>query len=242
MRLRAFIVLVLMLSVALSAGCASQQNRQLQAKLMQMARTPQTVEEYVVAPPDQISVEVWGAPEYSRNMVVRPDGKVTIPSLGDLYVQGKTLPEITQEVTELLSKELAQPNVTVSLVTARSKAVFILGEVRRPARIDYYGDMKLIDAIGYTGGLTMNASAGKIKVTRASLDKPEILKINLRKLVYDGAAEQNIVLEEGDIIYVPPTAFAKVGYAMSQLLFPFRSALGAVVTYSQVNDAFTNNN
>ncbi len=96
--------------------------------------------------------------------------------------------------------------------------------------------------IGAARGLSLYAQANKITVTRASLDTPDVIMLNLRTLVYKGAAEQNIVLKEGDIVYVPPTPFAKVGYAMDQLLFPFRSVLGGLVTYGGVRSAFDTNN
>ena len=97
--------------------------------------------------------------------------------------------------------------------------------------------MTLLDALAAAGGLTFNADAAKLSVTRISLDKPEVLKINLRKLVYKGAAEQNVALKEGDIVYVAPTGFAKVGYAMNQLLFPFKAGLGALSTYGNAENA-----
>ena len=237
MRLRAFFLLVVLAALAVSAsGCA--QDRTLQVKLNQLARTRHVESDYQVAPPDELSIDVKGYPEYSRGMIVRPDGKITVPGVGDLYVQGLTLPEINDAVTEGLSKELTTAKVTVSLVTARSKAIYVLGEVRRPGTQPYYGDMNLIDALGAAGGLTLYAHSGKITITRESLEEPDIYQVDLKKLVEEGAAEQNVVLREGDIISVPPTAFAKADYAMDQLLFPFRSALSGLVTYGGVRNAF----
>jgi len=231
------ITIVLLVAVGFFAfGCAN--TRAMNAKLMQLARAPQVEAEYRVAPPDQLTVEVKGYPEYSRNVIVRPDGKITVPSVGDIYVQGSTMPEITAKVTEGLTKELAQPNVTVSLVMASSKAVYVLGEVGKPGLQPYYGDMKLVDAIAAAQGVGFYGDMTKITLTRESLDgTPTILSINLKTLIDKGTAEQNVVLHEGDIIYVPPTGFAKVGYAFDQILFPFRSILGGLVTYGGVKRA-----
>jgi len=95
-----------------------------------------------------------------------------------------------------------------------------------------------VDAVGSAGGFTLYADIGAVTVTRESLDKPEVIKLNLRKLVYNGAAEQNLSLKEGDIVYVPPTGLAKVGYAMDQLLFPFRSILSGIATYGGIRSGF----
>lgn len=133
MRFRSVVLVVTVLAVVFACGCGeSKSKRAMNTKLTQLARTSQVEAEYIVAPPDELSIEVKGYPEYTRNVVVRPDGKITVPGMGDLCVQGKTIPAITSEVTEGISKELSQPVVTVTLVAARSKAIYVLGEVRRP--------------------------------------------------------------------------------------------------------------
>jgi len=237
MRLRTFLPVMVALAVFCAAGCATSSNKAMQAKLITMARSPMTVEEYKIEPPDTLSIEVKSYPEYSRQVTVRPDGKITVAPIGDVKVQGLTTGEAAAAIEQALLEELAQPSVTVSLLQANSKAVYVLGEVRRPGRQLYYGDMNLVDALGQAGWFTQYADIAAVKITRASLDEPSVLRANLRKLVYKGAAEQNVVLEDGDVVYVPPTGFAKVGYAMDQLLFPFRAVLGGLITYGQVDQA-----
>ncbi len=236
------LMIVLALAAALCAGgCATgtyESKKALQARLLTMAKNPPIEDEYKIGPPDALGIEVKGYPEYSRQVTVRPDGRITVSSIGDVYVQDLTTLEAAEAIRTELLKELSQPTVTVTLLVANSKAVHVMGEVRRPGRQPYFGDMTIVDSIGAAGGITLNADIGVITITRASLDKPDVLVINLRKLVYKGHEEQNIILEEGDIIHVPPTGFAKVGYAMNQLLFPFRATLGAIVTYSQTEEAF----
>ncbi len=240
MRLRSFVPAAVALAALWAAGCAGNNRaatRAMQAKLVTMARTPVTEEEYKIAPPDTLSIEVKSYPEYSKQVTVRPDGRITVAPVGDVMVQGLTTIEAAESIQEALLAELAQPQVTVSLLQANSKAVYVLGEVARPGRHLYFGDMYLVDALGTAGWFTRYANIRIVSITRASLDEPTVLKSNLRKLVYEGAAEQNVVLEDGDVIYVPPTGFAKVGYAMDQLLFPFRSLLGGLITYGQVQQA-----
>ena len=235
--MRSRTMIFLLVTVAFFAfGCAN--TRAMNTKLMQLAHAPQEEAEYLVAPPDQLTIEVKGYPEYSRNVIVRPDGKITVPSVGDVHVQGLTMPEVTAKVTEGLTKELAQPNVTVSLVMAASKAVYVLGEVKRPGLQPYYGDMKIVDAIASAQGISFYGDMTQIRLTRESIDgAPTILTVNLKMLINKGAGEENVILREGDIIFVPPTPFAKVGYAFDQILFPFRSMLGGLVTYGGVKSA-----
>jgi polysaccharide export outer membrane protein len=241
MRSQTLVILAALLAIVMVCGCSGK-NKVLNAKLRQMARNPEQLPEYRVAAPDQLSIEVKGYPEYSRSVIVRPDGKITVPSVGDIAVQGLTTPEITAAVTEGLKKELSQPSVTVSVIASTSKAVYVWGEVRTPGSKPYFGDMTLADAIGTSGDVSLYADWTKVIITRGNIDNPEILKINLKKLVLEGKAEQNVVLKEGDIIYVPPTPLAKAGYAMDQLLFPFRSVLSGLVTYGGVKSAFNDNN
>jgi len=230
-------LLLVVVSIAfLSVGCAT--NKALNAELKRMARNPEPVPEYRIAPPDQLNIEVRGYPEFSRTETVRPDGKVTLPSVGDVRVQGLTVPEATNLIAEGLKTELAKPQVTVVVAAANSKAVYVLGEVRRPGLHAFFGDMTLVDAIAQSEGLSYYADSAKVTLTRESLDNPLVYKINLRQLINKGAAEQNMILKDGDIIYVPPTPLAKIGYAMDQLFFPFRSILSGIVTYGGVRSAF----
>ncbi len=242
MRFRAFMAVLVVAAVFLGTTGCCEQNKAMQVKLLQIARSPHPESEYVVAPPDELSIEVKGYPEYTRTVTVRPDGKITVPGMGDLMVQGQTIPAITSAITEGVSKELAQPVVTVTLVAARSKAIYVLGEVRRPGIFPYYGDMNLIDGVASAGGTTLFANERKVRLTRASLDQPSLYKINLVKLYKEGAAEQNMVLRDGDIVYVPPTPWAKVGYAVNQLLFPFTSILSGFVVYGGVKSSFDTSN
>jgi polysaccharide export outer membrane protein len=233
-------VLLLVLVVAIvasSVGCATSTAAD-RAKLLALAQEPKTEANYSVAPPDQLNIEVKGYPEYTRTVIVRPDGKITVPSIGDIYVQGLTMPEITSAVVDGLTKELASPNVTVSLVAASSKAIYVLGEVKSPGSLPYYGDMTLVDAIGSAKGLSFYGDMTNIRLTRLGPDGAQtIVCINLKKLIDDGSPEENVVLREGDIIYVSPTPFAKVGYAFDQVLYPFRSILSGMVTYGGVKNA-----
>ncbi|MCD6405622.1 MAG: polysaccharide biosynthesis/export family protein [Planctomycetes bacterium] len=236
MRSYSSMVITVVLALLWGSGCNGN-NRAMQARLIKMARNPVVEAEYRIAPPDQLSIEIKGYPEYSRQVMVRPDGKITVTSVGDIYVTGMTTLEAAEAIRTALLAELSQPSVTVALLAANSKAIYLFGEIRRPGLQTYHGDMTLLDALAAAGGLTFNADAAKLSVTRISLDKPEVLKINLRKLVYKGAAEQNVALKEGDIVYVAPTGFAKVGYAMNQLLFPFKAGLGALSTYGNAENA-----
>ena len=186
------LAVVVALAVMASGLCGCAGDQQMQTRIKQMARQQLATEDYQVAPPDELTIEVRGEPELSRTVIVRPDGKVTVPTVGDMYVQGKTIPEIDAEMTEALSKELAAPNVTVTLVAARSKAIYVLGEVRRAGMQPYFGDMTLIDAIGAAGGLTLYANAGAVKVTRPAMDNPDVYNVNIRYLVYKGEAAYNL--------------------------------------------------
>ncbi len=238
MRSRVLMMIAILVVAFFAVGCASMQTKAMNMKLKQMARTEGTLEDYRVAAPDQLTVEVKGWPEYTRTQTVRPDGRITIPDIGDIMVQGLTIPEITAAANEKLQNVLSEPSVTVTLVASTSKAVYVLGEVKRPGIQPYYGDMRLIDAVSMAQGVSFYGDWRLVTLTRESVDGvPDVFVIDLRKLVDKGRGEQNVILKEGDIIYIPPTGFAKVGYAFDQLLFPFRSVLSGLVTYGGVRSA-----
>lgn len=238
MRLRTGVA-ILVVAAVLAGGCA-RTDPALRAKLITMARNPIPDEEYRIAPPDSLTINVKDYADYSGPVMVRPDGKITVTAVGDVQVQGMTTLEAAESIRQELLKELEAPIVTVTLNSANSKAVYVLGEVARQGAQRYFGDMNVIDAIASAGGYTQNANIRVVSVTRASLDHSEMFRINLRKLILDGAAEQNMVLKEGDIVYVPPTGLAKVGYGMNQLFFPFRAVVGGLATYGSAKNAFDN--
>lgn len=230
---------VLVLTVAvLTAGCASEQlvdvNRRLTSLAVVRKKPPDAT--YVVDPPDSIRVEFLNEPGLTRDVQLRSDGCVSLAHLEDVKVGGMTTVQIRRKLEELYTKYYKEPLILVTVTAYRSKHVYVYGEVGREGQVAYTGTQTVSDVIGSVGGVTRRAARGRVKVVRGDPDEPEVFKVDLNELILDGDTRQDVSLAENDVVYVPPTVLAWVGYQIDSLLFPFRSILSGVVTARAVSE------
>jgi len=217
----------------LLVGCASRRYLEAQARLTSIeavAKKPPDAR-YVVDPPDTIRVEVLSEePPLVREVTLRQDGCITLPNLEDVKVGGLTTLEIREKLESLYSKYYHEPEVLVTVTAYRSKRIFVYGEVGRQGAIPYTGSQTIMDAIGAVGGVTIRAARSRVKVIRGDPLDPEVFEVDLDELLLHGDMLYDVSLAENDVVYVPPNLFARVGYAMDNLLFPFRGLLSAITT------------
>ncbi|MCK4659181.1 MAG: polysaccharide biosynthesis/export family protein [Phycisphaerae bacterium] len=168
---------------------------------------------------------------------IHPDGKITLPLLGDVKVVGMTAKEIALKLTELLRPYYKTPKVQVVVTGYNSKKFYVFGMVggsnsgmggtmggtdfsggARP----YTGRDTLLDVLAGSG-MSFLAWRSRIKIIRASPDKDErkTITIDLDRMIKKGDLTQNVLLEPNDIVYVPPTPLGWVGLRLQELLFPF---------------------
>lgn len=161
--------------------------------------------DYVIGEGDILKVSVWRNPELSLDsVVVRPDGKVSVPLVDDVQAAGLTPLELKEVLTERLSEYVTALQVTVIVVQIRSKIVYVLGEVARQGPLAYRADMRVIDALSTAGGFRPFAGKSRIKIIR-NMNGGDPVEFNFD---YDGFVagknlEQNILLLPGDKIVVP---------------------------------------
>jgi polysaccharide export outer membrane protein len=180
---------------------------------------------YRVGAPDQLLVTILPDPVIERTVVVRPDGMITIDLLGDVPAAGLTAEEIARDLETRIARFKRSAKATVSLISANSTAVTVLGEVRRPSSFPLVKNTRVVDAIGQVADVTSLASKGRIRVIRPRGGEIEVYRVDL-KAIERGDLSTNIMLAKGDIVYVPPTIWARVGYAFQTVLFPFQPLLG----------------
>ena len=180
---------------------------------------------YRVGAPDRLSVLVLPAPEILRSVVVRPDGMITVDLIGDVPAAGRTLDEIAADITRRISRFKRNAAVTVSLEATLSTAVTVFGEVRGPGAFPLQKETRVVEAIGMMGGETLFGNVRKIRVVRSGGGETAVYDVNLAA-IRGGDLSTNIQLVSGDIVYVPPTIFARIGYAINALLLPFQPLLG----------------
>ena len=187
---------------------------------------------YQIGPPDEIKVIVTDNADLSTETTVRPDGYITFPfsKLHDVYAEGLTPKQLAEKLTQELSKYILDVQVTVEVTNFRSQSVFVFGEVGREGAMAFNGDMSMLDAIGGARNITRRGKPRAILLVRGKPDNPEVFVVDMVKITQEGDSSQNIMLQENDVVHVPPNIFARVGYAIDNVLFPFRSILSAMYT------------
>jgi polysaccharide export outer membrane protein len=178
-----------------------------------------------VAAPDELLVIVMPEPQITRQTVVRPDGMISVDLVGDVQAAGRTVEEIAAEIQKRIASYIRGPRVTVSLVVSRSQSVTILGEVLRPASFPLTKETRVAEALGLVSGPTLLAAKSRIKVVRSEGQTTRVFRVDL-DAIEDGDLSTNLVLAGGDVVVVPPTVSASIGYAIRGLFFPLQSLLG----------------
>jgi len=192
---------------------------------------------YRVGAPDELLVSILPEPVIERDVVVRPDGRISVDLIGDVMASGSTTEEIAADIRDKISRYKRDAVVTVSVTASRSSTVTIFGQVQTPGTIVLDRETRLAEAIGSAGGTNLFASKGRVRVVRHSRTGTSVLYVNLRDIQY-GDQSTNYMLQDGDMVVVPPNAIARVGFALQNLLFPFQQVLSAGSGALLVSGAF----
>ncbi|MGH9733367.1 MAG: polysaccharide biosynthesis/export family protein [Candidatus Acidiferrales bacterium] len=158
---------------------------------------------YVIGAQDVLNVDVWKEPELTREVPVRPDGKISLPLLNDVQAAGLTPTKLADEISEGLKKYITDPQVTVIVSAINSQRVYILGEVTRAGAYPLLPGMTVLQALSSAGGFTEFANSKKIYVLRQNKGKQEKFPFNYKDVVSGKNTQENITLEAGDTIVVP---------------------------------------
>ena len=180
---------------------------------------------YRVGAPDSLAIEILPDPAIVAEVVVRPDGMITVPLIGEVSAGGRTVPDIAAEIEERIARFKRDPHVTVALTAAASTDIVILGEVRRPSSFPLVKETRIVEAIGMVGGTTEWGWDSRIRVIRTENGVTKNLRVNL-SAIRRGDLSTNLMLQPGDFVYVSPTIWARFGYALNALLMPFQPLMG----------------
>jgi polysaccharide export outer membrane protein len=158
---------------------------------------------YIVNAGDVLHVMVWKEDELTRDAMVRPDGVISFPLIGEVKVHDTTIRELTDKITDGLRKYIPDPVVAVSVKSLTGNRVYILGKVNNPGVFPMSQKIDVVQALAMAGGLTAYASAGNIKILRRFNETQEVYKFDYSDVEDGVALEQNITLQSGDTIIVP---------------------------------------
>jgi polysaccharide export outer membrane protein len=209
---------LLLIGLVLLGGCASETG----------PPAAPASEVYRVGPPDQLGITILPDPIIEREVVVRPDGMISIDLVGDVPASGRTAEEIASDIETRISRFKRNATVTVALVQSLSTQITVLGEVFQPSTFPISRDTRIVEAIGRVGGPRFFAAKSRIRVIRPQADKAQVYKVSLSAME-NGDLRTNMMLQGGDLVYVPPTVMASIGYKIRAFFFPFQQvfAFGA---------------
>jgi polysaccharide export outer membrane protein len=222
-------IFVSLITVGLS-GCFSSYPAAIEAYL-KPDKVDVTAERYVLQPPDQIVVHCSEVPEiHGQAQLIRPDGKIGFEDIGEIEAAGRTPEQLANilrgKVLELYKLEGDHP-VNIRIITYRSKRYYVLGQVLRPGPQVYSGRDTVFTALAMTNPTPM-AWVDRIQVIRPSRDKnvkAKIFEVNYDRMSAHGEMSKDVLLQEGDVIYVPPTILAAVAMKIEEFIRPLGRAL-----------------
>jgi polysaccharide biosynthesis/export protein len=163
--------------------------------------TDEQRETYVIGVEDELQISVWREPELSTNVVVRPDGLITLPLVNDVKAAGLKTDELQNLLMEKLKGFVNEPQVTVIVRSIRSRKVYLVGEVGHQGTFSLNGDMTALELLALAGGVGPFAKADSIYILREENGKKIRIPFHYKKAV--AGKSENVVLKPGDLVVVP---------------------------------------
>ena len=164
-------------------------------------------EEYYMRPGDELNIVVTQQQDLGNSstnqspFVVRPDGNVSFPLVGEIHAEGMTVSQFTDVLQQGLARYIVDPDVSVNISKLGRVRVYVFGEVRKPGAVELDKGHTVIDAIGAAQGFTRDTAKKKIFLIHQ--DQPKsLISINLNNMLKTGDMSQNVTLREGDILYL----------------------------------------
>ena len=199
-RLRQLIWLILGLALMPALGCTPRLSSTVEAQ----AAAAQIVEEkYQLGPEDVIEISVWKEPDLTKQIAIRPDGKISYPLIGEVQAAGKTVKELREEISKRLEKFVTDAQVTVILLKTQYYKIYVVGKVNKPGEFLVGRPANVMQALAMAGGLNPFASPSRIVILRRIGDKEQTLPFDYKAVSRGQFLEQNVTLLPGDVVVVP---------------------------------------
>ncbi len=195
---------VVMAALALVAlgGCTTP-SIQLTPAQAAAARAAAPTHEYLLGPEDALEISVWKEPDLTKQLVVRPDGKITYPLIGEVQASGRTVEQLQAEIAKRLTKYVTDAHVTVILLKAQNYKIYVTGKVNKPGEFVVGSPVNVMQAIAMAGGLTPFASPGSITVLRKVGHQEEVFPFSFNDVAKGLMPQENRTLKPGDVVVVP---------------------------------------
>jgi len=162
-----------------------------------------TTPDYRLVSGDKLRIEVYKDAQLSQALQIRPDGKITLPLVGDIPAAGRTSVELRDAISKSLQEYMTDPTVTVIVTETTPQVIYVTGEVSKPGAFSLVnGQMSIIQAIALAGGLTEFANKKDIRVLRKSSTGVETLRFNYKEVLDDETRREPLQLHSGDTVIV----------------------------------------
>jgi len=159
--------------------------------------------DYLIHPMDVLEVSIYGEEDLVRKLVVRPDGKISFPLIGDIQVAGRSTKQTKEVIDKQVSAFIPQASSTVIVEQLGSLIFFVLGQVANPGVFNVSSHLTVVQALSLAGGLTTFADHGKILIIRGHGQDTRKIPFDYSDVRKGKNLEQNILLERGDVVLVP---------------------------------------
>jgi polysaccharide export outer membrane protein len=158
--------------------------------------------EYHLAVGDKLRIEIYKEPQLSQSAEIRPDGRITLPLVGDIAASNQTPSTLRQSITEALTEYVKAPNVTVIVVESAVPSAYVVGEVRQPGAVALQRQVTVLQALALSGGITEYADEDHIRVLRQTPSGIETIQFRYKDAL-KGVATAQVYLRSGDTVIVP---------------------------------------
>jgi polysaccharide export outer membrane protein len=163
----------------------------------------QQLPDYLVNPGDTLDISVWKEPDLTMKVIVRPDGKLSVPLAGDVVAAGRTIVQIQTEITSRLIKYIPEAVVTATLTGIDGNRVYVIGQVTKPGTFVMNPRLSVLQALSLAGGMTPFAGVNDIIVLRGAGAHQKVLRFRYGDVSKGKSLEENVPLEAGDVVIVP---------------------------------------
>ena len=216
------------------SGCTGVPTREAQRSWVQEGfgrrYTGDQTKGYYAGIGDRVGMQSIQYPDLQGVQEIKPDGKITVPMIGDIDVAGLTAAEIKDRIVPLLEEhglKNAKDDLVVAIPFRASKRVFIVGFTGRVGNVILRGDTTILDVLAGVQHAAL-ADTDDIRIYRGDPEHPECITVDLDEIRETGITRTNVQLKEDDIIYIPPTAIGRAGLILKEALSPLTIVVGAV--------------
>lgn len=237
----AFAAILATAALLLLSGCSSNPQFTDYHEFIKEPRMPASSEPYLIGPPDVLEFRSSRVREIGTyRETVSPDGFVNVPLLGRIYVAGRTVQSLQQELEERASFYYQDADINCRVTLYASKKIFVFGQVHAPGQYFYNGSNTVMNTLAKAQPTT-RADPSSIAIVRPD-ENGELrarMTVNLDHMIKTGDTTLNAVLQEGDIVYVPASGIGKATISFEQLLMPLQPLSSLINGPAEISESAT---